>query len=644
MISFKCHTWHIHVFKIFERRFSLSVIFQIVLIALFGVNLCAQKQGAYALHSETLDSVYHYLNGLDSAKAMIELDALYQSSLETTDPDYIFLVRLLSMNYLVEKDLYSDSLQSLIHQALDEAQLHHNEFLRADILQIAGNYYWKKKSYAQSLEYYLYGNRIYDDFQLSEFPRKLLYLRELASKFYFFTDYVTAKQYLLQFYTILPRDRWKENISPINTLGLCYSNLQVYDSSEYFFNKAEEMAKIYNDEEWIGIIAGNKADIYYKQGMLEKALPLFEKDVEISLERGSNLSAALSLATCGSIYISFGQMERAMDCILQAKQIIHNKINRSNTLVRAKVYPIMAKVFSERGMTKEAYLYLDSANAAKDTLTRQKSLLYLMGARNKVEAEKHLDELRKKEAEVNEQKLIRNGWIAGSVLLMLFAGVFFIQRNRIKKEKLRTDELLLNILPSEVAEELKEKGSAEARQYEEVTVMFTDFKDFTKISENLTPKQLVEDIHSYFEAFDRIISKYPIEKIKTIGDSYMCAGGLPAANNTHALDVVNAAWDLQQYMHKCKRDGKDLYDIRIGIHTGPVVAGIVGVMKFAYDIWGDTVNTASRLETAGEAGKINISGATYEQVKGHFKCSYRGKVSAKHKGEIDMYFVDEKNL
>lgn len=219
------------------------------------------------------------------------------------------------------------------------------------------------------------------------------------------------------------------------------------------------------------------------------------------------------------------------------------------------------------------------------------------------------------------------------------------QKIIIEKEKLRSDELLLNILPEEVAEELKTKGSAEAKQFEDVTVMFTDFKDFTGISEKLSPAELVAEIDTCFKAFDGIISKHNIEKIKTIGDSYMCAGGLPVANTTNASDVVKAAIEIQDYMQqyslKQKANNKEVFEIRIGIHTGPVVAGIVGVKKFAYDIWGDTVNIASRMESAGETGKINISGSTYLLIKDKFKCVHRGKIQAKNKGEIDMYFVEQ---
>jgi adenylate cyclase len=208
----------------------------------------------------------------------------------------------------------------------------------------------------------------------------------------------------------------------------------------------------------------------------------------------------------------------------------------------------------------------------------------------------------------------------------------------------RSESLLLNILPAVIAEELKEKGRVEAKQFKEVTVMFTDFKNFTQITEKLTPAELVAEMDELFKAFDHIISKYNLEKIKTIGDSYMCAGGLPVPNTTHAMDTVQAAMDILQYMHRHFQqktmEGKETFEVRIGVHSGPVVAGIVGDKKFAYDIWGDTVNLASRMESSGVAGRINISGTTYALVKDRFHCVHRGKIQAKNKGEVDMYFAE----
>lgn len=228
---------------------------------------------------------------------------------------------------------------------------------------------------------------------------------------------------------------------------------------------------------------------------------------------------------------------------------------------------------------------------------------------------------------------------------VVFASSFWFIKT-IQDEKKHSDALLLNILPKEVADELKQKGYADSKHFDNVTVMFTDFKNFTQICETLTPTEMVAEIDYCFKTFDNIISNHNIEKIKTIGDSYMCAGGLPVNNMTHAEDIVRAAIEIQQFMQEHlqarKGEGKEPFEIRIGIHTGPVVAGIVGVKKFAYDIWGDTVNIASRMESSGEAGKINISGSTYELVKDVFSCIGRGKIQAKNKGEIEMYFVNGK--
>jgi len=210
-------------------------------------------------------------------------------------------------------------------------------------------------------------------------------------------------------------------------------------------------------------------------------------------------------------------------------------------------------------------------------------------------------------------------------------------------EKERTENLLANLLPKDTADEIMSKGKATKQKYNFVTVLFSDIQGFTQIAEEVNPEILIDELDNFFFHFDSVVEKYNIEKIKTIGDAYMCAGGIPHANRTNPIEVVLAALEMQEYMSRLKKDqterGIKLWDIRIGIHTGTVIAGVVGQKKLSYDIWGDTVNTASRMESSGMPGKVNISGVTYDYVKDFFICEYRGKMPVKYKGDLDMYFV-----
>ncbi|MBT8219472.1 MAG: hypothetical protein KJP00_06595, partial [Bacteroidia bacterium] len=220
-----------------------------------------------------------------------------------------------------------------------------------------------------------------------------------------------------------------------------------------------------------------------------------------------------------------------------------------------------------------------------------------------------------------------------------------ISNEQLKEEKHKSDQLLLNILPEEIANELKRDGKSQAKLYDNLSVLFTDFVNFTSYAESLSPGELVAELDHCFRAFDDIVHKYDIEKIKTIGDAYLCTGGI-AEHRSQIKEVIMAALEMRNFMtnynDECRKLGKQGMDIRLGIHLGPAIAGVVGSKKFAFDIWGDTVNIASRMESHGIPGKINVSGDVFNACKDDFAFEYRGKMQVKNKGEIDMYFVEPK--
>lgn len=236
--------------------------------------------------------------------------------------------------------------------------------------------------------------------------------------------------------------------------------------------------------------------------------------------------------------------------------------------------------------------------------------------------------------------------IASNLLFaQIFTGVIVqVLAQNLNQERSKSDQLLRSVLPDPIALELKRTERVQPVHFASATVLFTDFVGFTQIAENFTPEELVTELDQCFSEFDRIAEKYGLEKIKTIGDAFLAVGGIPEANDTHAADCVMAALEIRHLIGELRARelsaGRAYWQVRIGVHTGDLVAGVIGREKFAYDVWGDTVNTASRLESSGEPGRVNISAATYDLVKDQFSCEPRGKIAAKNKGEIDMFFVN----
>jgi class 3 adenylate cyclase len=321
-------------------------------------------------------------------------------------------------------------------------------------------------------------------------------------------------------------------------------------------------------------------------------------------------------------------------------------------------YRGIANTYAKMDDFENAFKYQTLFSDIKDTLFNAETDDKIKGLQFTYEMDKKQGEInlltkdkQLQEISLQKQRFAKNAFLVGLVLILIIALTIFrnykvkVKINRVlDKQKEEIESLLLNILPKKIAKELRENGVAKTRDYESVTVLFSDFKDFTQISAKLTPSELVNELNEYFTAFDDITERYNLEKIKTIGDAYMCAGGLPSKNHTHPFDAARAALEMQKFASEKNKasesSSREPWELRIGIHSGPIMAGVVGKKKYAYDIWGSTVNVASRMETAGEPGKVNISADTYELIKDKFKCHHRGKVSAKNVGEIDMYFIE----
>ena len=428
-------------------------------------------------------------------------------------------------------------------------------------------------------------------------------------------------------------------------LGEIYLNRGNDSTALVYF---ERSLKAYEGTENIPYSLNYIGKVYTHRGQYDKALEFQKNALDIATRLDAKLDIAKSLLGIADTYQQKGDVKLALHTYQQAETLTR-EIGANLELKMA--YEGLALAYSRLKDFSNAFRYQTLLIGIKDTLYNidtDKKLGTLLFNFEIEKKQGQINLLTKdqeiKQQEIKRQKLVKNGFIAGFAVVFLFAGVFFTQRNRISKEKKRSDELLLNILPEETAEELKTTGKAKAKSFDSVSVLFTDFKNFTQASERLSAEDLVEEINHCYSEFDKIITALGIEKIKTIGDAYMCAGGLPAPNTTHPVDLVKAGLEMQRFMQRHREErqqqGLPFFELRLGIHTGPVVAGIVGIKKFAYDIWGDTVNTASRMESSGETGKVNISGTTYELIKDKFNCTHRGKIQAKNKGEIDMYFVD----
>ena len=390
-------------------------------------------------------------------------------------------------------------------------------------------------------------------------------------------------------------------------------------------------------------------NVYAKLGNKESALEYLKKALKQSEELNQSPVTARVLTDIGGYYLLIRDFPQAIGHNEQALAI-REKLQLRNAAITNIIN--IANIQALQNETDEAIATLLKGYAiAAELKVNAKMLQILKKLSGSYEQKGDLVNslayykqynalLEEQNNELHDQKIRNIKLFIDAEQAVKQNEIIKAQKEEIEREKKRSDALLLNILPHEVAEELKNNDSAEARYFSNVTVLFTDFIDFTTTADRLTPKELVNELHACFKAFDDIMGKYDIEKIKTVGDAYLAVCGLPVEDPLHAEKVVSAALDIRAFIKDRKAHlGDTTFDIRIGINSGSVVAGIVGVKKFAYDIWGDTVNTAARMEQNSDAGKINISETTHELVKDKFDFEYRGEIFAKGKGMLKMYYV-----
>jgi len=498
-------------------------------------------------------------------------------------------------------------------------------------------------------------------------------------------DYPKALEYYFKALKTDVESGDKNSIAIVTSnIGGVYQLLGDYPKALEYYFKGLQLDKESGNKYGIAIGTGNIGQVYCKEKNYAGGIDYFQRSLKIAEEIGDKYMIAGNLLTIGITYVSLvtdtardntgtGGSEMAKRKYLPARQpgeadIVIPKgkaallrqaidyLQRSLDTAREMhamdiledCYKTLADAYKLNGNYKRALECADNYRAIKDSIFSKNNSeqLLKMSMKNEFDRQHLADSLKAAEKEkISALRLQRQKsyTILGITGILLLAGFsFFIQQERRKSEheRKKSDELLLNILPGEVANELKANGSTKARQFENVTVLFTDFVNFTIAGERMSPQSLIDELHTCFKAFDNIIEKYNIEKIKTIGDAYLAVCGLPLADQRHAENVVKAAIEINAFVQdRIAKLGERTFQVRIGIHSGSVVAGIVGVKKFAYDVWGDTVNTAARMEQNSEAGKINISQSTYELVKDKFTCQYRGELEVKNKGEMKMYFV-----
>lgn len=555
-----------------------------------------------------------------------------------------------------------------------------------------GMAYYYKGDYMQVLDHWTNSIEIFETIDDSQGIANLA--NNLGAVYYSQGSNSKAIDYYLRSLSIAEKiqDTLRIASALLNIGGVYGDTPNDYDKALEYFNRIPKYLPALNEPQITTSYLMGEGEIYLLQGNYKEALKYYEDALPLTLNTGDDTH---NLTKLGIVEFKMGEKSKAISYLEQAYQIAKennqqlqmvqtlielgkvyqndnfpkalNAFMEAESLANAMgikfelkdIYEGLAVAYANQGDYLNAFKYQTQLIAKKDSLFNLETDDKIRGLQFDFDLDKKQDEigLLEQEAQIAElqakrQKYVIYGAILSLILVFVIALGSYKRYRYVKKtnkiieeEKNRSENLLLNILPDETALELKQFGKVKAKKFESVTVMFTDFKGFTSYSQNLSPELLVKTVDYYFSKFDAIMDKYDLEKIKTIGDAYMCAGGLPFPTKDHPYKMVQAAFEIAQVMEETKlKPPKDIvpFDVRIGINTGVIIAGVVGTRKFAYDIWGDTVNVAARMESLSEPGRVNVSQSTYLLIRDRYNCEHRGQIHVKNKGMMDMYYVNEK--
>jgi adenylate cyclase len=531
----------------------------------------------------------------------------------------------------------------------------------ASLLNNIGSVYNTSGNYLKALDYYRQAIIMFEE--VGEQENLAVATQNIGSIYMQGKDYKNAMEYFRKSYALHRKLNNRKGIcETLLSIGDLYAKEGRYDSAFENLTNALQIADKEKDKQLQISALASLGDLFYSKSDYKRALPYYTRCLTYSNEVGRLQYQSESQIAIGGIMHRLGKnrssIVKCQDGLRLAEKLGSMSQKKSGCACLYQAHKSL-------GNNQQALRYYEQANAYEDSLHLAETSAKIMGMEFQKQQlidsiadvkKEYVVQLKHKE-DVQRREKNRNFIVLSLCLVLLMAAGLWNRlaytrksKSALQTEKDRSDTLLLNILPEEIAEELKQKGNVSARDYDLVSILFTDFKSFTQTAEKMTPHSLVEEINICFKAFDLITEKYQIEKIKTIGDSYMAAGGIPKAYKDSTRNIVLAGLEMQEFIRNRALDGhrtnRPTFEMRLGIHIGPIVAGIVGVRKFQYDVWGDTVNTASRLESSGMVGKVNISEPLYQIIKDEdcFSFEYRGYIPAKGKGEAAMYFVEKSSV